>query len=151
MPAKTVGGPLPRSDRNSHLHQVSRIRKMDEGVMKGCCARAGSPNVGRQLQDMETGYGRKVAIIGKKSCAANCQCRHNLERIRRLDSRCGSQLQSHPTHLCWLAESPPLWRAASRSCAPTVDRTELIPHPQSETANRLPLLVSQNRRPCRQR
>jgi hypothetical protein len=51
---------------------------------------AGSPNVGRQLQDTETGYGRKVAIIRKKSCAAGCQCRYNLQRIRRLDSRCGS-------------------------------------------------------------
>ena len=50
----------------------------------------GSPNVGRQLQDTETGYGRKVAIIRKKSCAAGCQCRYNLQRIRRLDSRCGS-------------------------------------------------------------
>jgi hypothetical protein len=50
----------------------------------------GSPNVGRQLQDTETGYGRKVAIIRKKSCAADCQCRYNLQRIRRLDSRCGS-------------------------------------------------------------
>src|SRR6266851_486128 len=48
--------------------------------------------VGRQLQDPEAGYRRKVTIIGKKSCAADCQCRHNLERIRRLDSRCGSQL-----------------------------------------------------------
>ena len=51
---------------------------------------AGSPNVGRQLQDTETGYGWKVAIIRKKSLAAGCQCRYNLERIRRLDSRCGS-------------------------------------------------------------
>jgi hypothetical protein len=50
----------------------------------------GSPNVGRQLQNTETGYGRKVAIIRKKSCAAGCQCRYNLQRIRRLDSRCGS-------------------------------------------------------------
>ena len=55
---------------------------------------AGSPNVGRQLQDTETGYGWKVAIIRKKSLAAGCQCRNNLERIRRLDSRCGSKLCS---------------------------------------------------------
>jgi hypothetical protein len=40
---------------------------------------AGSPNVGRQLQDTETGYGWKVAIIRKKSLAAGCQCRYNLE------------------------------------------------------------------------
>jgi hypothetical protein len=46
--------------------------------------------VGRQLQDPETGYRRKVTIIRKKSCAADRPCRHNLERIRRLDSRCGS-------------------------------------------------------------
>src|SRR5438552_15738495 len=54
----------------------------------------GSPHVGRQLQDTETGYGWKVAIIRKKSLAASCQCRHNLERIGRLDSRCGSELCS---------------------------------------------------------
>jgi len=56
--------------------------------MAGC--RSSSVNVGRQLQDTEAGYGRKVAIIRKKSCAADCQCRHNLERIGRLDSCCGS-------------------------------------------------------------
>jgi hypothetical protein len=50
----------------------------------------GSPHVGRQLQDTETGHGWKVAIIRKKSLAAGCQCRNNLQRIRRLDSRCGS-------------------------------------------------------------
>ena len=44
------------------------------------------------MQDTEAGYGREVAIIREKSCAAGCQCRHKLERIRRLDSRCGSQL-----------------------------------------------------------
>jgi hypothetical protein len=46
------------------------------------------------LQNTETGYGRKVAIIRKKSCATGCQCRYNLQRIRRLDSRCGSWLCS---------------------------------------------------------
>ena len=46
------------------------------------------------MQDTETGYGRKVTIIRKKSSAADCQCRHHLERIRRLDSRCGSKLCS---------------------------------------------------------
>src|SRR5258708_17264173 len=50
----------------------------------------GSPNVGRQLQDTQTRYGRKVAIIRKKSSAAGCQCRYKLQRISRLDSRCGS-------------------------------------------------------------
>ena len=46
------------------------------------------------MQDTETGYGWKVAIIRKKSLAAGCQCRYNLERIRHLDSRCGSKLCS---------------------------------------------------------
>jgi hypothetical protein len=46
------------------------------------------------LQDTETGYGWEVAIIRKKSLAAGCQCRYNLERIGRLDSRCGSKLCS---------------------------------------------------------
>ena len=44
------------------------------------------------MQYPQTGYRRKVTIVRKKSCAAGCQCRHNLERIRRLDSRCGSEL-----------------------------------------------------------
>src|SRR5882672_12651234 len=56
-------------------------------------SRAGSPNVGRRLQDTETAYAREVAIIREKSCAAGCQCRHKLERIRRFDSRCSSQLR----------------------------------------------------------
>lgn len=48
---------------------------------------SGALNVGRQLQDTETGYCRKVAIIRKKSCAAGRQRRYNLQTIRRLDSR----------------------------------------------------------------
>ena len=44
------------------------------------------------MQDTETAYGREVAIIREKSRAAGSQCRHKLESIRRLDSRCGSQL-----------------------------------------------------------
>jgi hypothetical protein len=46
--------------------------------------------VGRQLQNPQTAYRRKITIIRKKSCAADRQCRHNLKRIRRLDSGCGS-------------------------------------------------------------
>jgi hypothetical protein len=65
---------------------------MDEGVDEKNAERLQDhlTYVGRQLQDPQTGYRRKVTIIRKKSCAADCQCRHNLERIRRLDSRCGS-------------------------------------------------------------
>ena len=82
------------SDRNSHgIRSPGSDMESEHGRgcgSRGCSARAGSPNIGRQLQDAETGYGRKVAIVRKKSRAADCQCRHNLERIRRLDSRCGS-------------------------------------------------------------
>jgi hypothetical protein len=63
---------------------------MDEGVDEKDAERDHLTYVGRQLQDRQAGYRRKVAIIRKKSSAADCQCRHNLERIRRLDSRCGS-------------------------------------------------------------
>jgi len=60
---------------------------MDEGVdEKGCPETpAGSLNVtvGRQLQDPETGYRRKVTIIGKKSlCSRLANAATNLERIR---------------------------------------------------------------------
>ena len=79
----------PQSDTSRVGHRVGNdtARSTQQGRRNHL---AGSLNVGRQLQDTETGYGWKVAIIRKKSCAAARQCRHNLERIRCLDSRCGS-------------------------------------------------------------
>ncbi len=93
-PQRSAARVVAGSDRNSHcIRSPGSDMEREHGRgcgSKGCSARAGSPNIGRQLQDAETGYGRKVAIVRKKSRAPDCQCRHNLERIRRLDSRCGS-------------------------------------------------------------
>jgi len=47
----------------------------------------GLRNVGSQLQNTKARYGWEVAIIGKKSGTAGCQCGHKLKSIWRLDSR----------------------------------------------------------------
>jgi len=79
-------------DRNSHLYHSGLGNGENIAGEKDAGARAGSSsvNVGRQLQDTETGYGRRSRSFVRKAVQAELPMPPQLERIRRLDSRCGS-------------------------------------------------------------
>jgi hypothetical protein len=71
-----------------------RVRK-DSGlkVGRGPALRRRPAKVRGQLQDMETGYLGKVAIVREKRSTAGRQRGHKLKRVWGLDSRCRSQLR----------------------------------------------------------